>query len=189
MTRKKSRKQSARRKTRPLDTASAARAQPPRGAAEAPSKPAPARVDDWLPPERAAAPVPAESLPAAPEMVAAPNHAWLFAADLASLAVIGALAFFNIAGAAAGVRVLVALAFVTFVPGWALARASGLASGLTGIAVSVLASLTICAAASTAMVWLDAWHPFILFTVLSAVSSVLLLWTLPPAFVAARMRA
>lgn len=151
-----------------------------------------ASVDDWLPPERPPRPAhdAGESLPAAPEIIAAPNHAWLFAADLVSLGVIGVLAFFNIAGAGGGfVRVLAALAFVTFVPGWALARTAGLASGLTGIGVSVLASLTICAAASTAMVWLDAWRPFFLFAILSVASSVLLLWTLPSAFVAARMRA
>jgi len=84
--------------------------------------------------------------------------------------------------------VLLALAFVTFVPGWGLARAAGLAGGLSGLAVAMLSSLTICAAASTLMVWLNLWHPLVLLAVIGAVSAVLLLWTLPAALVGARLR-
>src|SRR6185436_15533614 len=83
------------------------------------------------------------------------DERWLLAGDLASLAVIGALVFLNIANFGGPWRVLLALAFVTFVPGWALARAAGLAGGLSGLAVAMLSSLTICAAASTLMVWLN----------------------------------
>jgi len=74
------------------------------------------------------------------------------------------------------------------VPGWALVRVAGLSGGLTGVSIAVLASLTICAGASTAMVWLGAWHPLMLLAGLAAISAVVILWTLPPAFVAAMAR-
>jgi hypothetical protein len=154
----------------------------------------PAPVDDWLPPPRPIEPPAAvdqaattESPPAA-EPGVRPAAAWLIAADLASLAVIGGLTFLNLAGTGGVVRLILALLFVTCVPGWALARGAGLAGGLTGIAVAVLSSLTICAAASTVMLWLNAWHPLMLLAGLGAVSAVVILWTLPPSFVAARLR-
>ena len=127
--------------------------------------------------------------PAADEpLVSGADERWLVAADLGSLSVIGGLVFLNIAGTGGTVRLGLALLFVTFVPGWALARAAGLAGGLTGVAVAVLASLTIGAAASTVMVWANIWHPLMLLAGLGALSAVAILWTLPPAFAAAQLR-
>jgi len=57
-------------------------------------------------------------------------------------------------------RLALALAFVTFVPGWALLGHSGLGHGVARIALAVAASLTICTAAALAMAWLDSWQPF-----------------------------
>jgi hypothetical protein len=149
----------------------------------------PPSIDDWLPPEP---PVETAADDEAPPLEPAPSPAtsgWLIAADLTSLGVIGSLMFLNLANTGGTARAILALAFVTCVPGWALARTAGLANGLTGIAVAVLASLTICAAGSIAMVWLDAWHPFLLLGLLAAFSAIAILWTLPSTFVAARLRA
>ncbi len=152
--------------------------------------PAALGVDSWLPPERSDAfEDPGAELPRpAPDHTQPATERWLVAADLASLAVIGGLTFLNVAGTGGVLRVVLALVFVTWVPGWALVRAAGLGGGLTGIAVAVLASLTISAAASTGMVWLNMWHPILLAAVLGAASAATILWTLPPAFVAARLR-
>jgi len=135
-----------------------------------------------------AEPVAVAAPPRDDALVGRADERWLVAADLASLAVIGGLIFLNIADTGGVVRLAVALLFVTFVPGWALARAVGLAGGLTGLAVAVLSSLTIGAATSTVMVWANVWHPILLFAGLAAVSGVAILWALPPAFVAARLR-
>lgn len=143
----------------------------------------------WQAPEPAAAPLPAQDElfdPAPPPLKPSGIPGWLVAADLGSLAVIGALMFMNIANSGGVVRLLLALVFVTCVPGWAVVRAAGLSAGLTGVAIAVLASLTISAAASTLMVWLNAWHPLMLLAVLAAASAAVILWTLPPSFVAAR---
>jgi hypothetical protein len=151
---------------------------------------APGAVDSWLPPERFDAveqPVDAPSSPAVTPPGTA-NERWLVAADLASLVVIGGLMFMNIANTGAGLRLAFAVLFITCVPGWALVRTAGLSAGLGGAAIAVLASLTISAATSTAMVWLNAWHPLGLVAVLAALSAVAILWTLPPSFVALRAR-
>ena len=129
-------------------------------------------------------------VPQAPAGAGMPSPAtrWLIAADIGCLGVIGGLMFLNLAGTGGVVRLLLALLFITCVPGWALVRVAGLSGGLTGVSIAVLASLTICAGASTAMVWLGAWHPLMLVGGLAAISAVAILWTLPPAFVAARAR-
>jgi len=196
------------------DAAQAAAAPKAVPAPQPPSEPAPALGPVFVLPEEAPAPVfvlPAEEVevvesqpelktraarqpaegagPVAQEALVSPaDERWLVAADLGSLCVIGGLVFLNIAGTGGALRLVLALLFVTFVPGWALARAAGLAGGLTGVAVAVLASLTIGAAASTVMVWANAWHPLMLLAGLGALSAMAILWTLPPAFVAAQLR-
>lgn len=160
--------------------------------------PAALDVESWLPPQRSEAveeqvdeqvdeQVEAPSPPAnSPPRMA--NERWLVTADLASLVVIGGLMFLNIANTGGDLRLALAVLFVTCVPGWALVRATSLSAGLGGAAIAVLASLTISAATSTAMVWLNAWHPLGLVAVLAALSAVAILWTLPPSFVALRAR-
>jgi hypothetical protein len=160
------------------------------------------RSDGWLPPEPAFPPLPAvddvqeaqaprlklDDVQGAPAPRLKPSGVpgWLVAADLGSLVVIAGVMFLNIANTGGVFRLVLALLFVTCVPGWAVVRAAGLSADLTGVAIAVLASLTISAAASTAMVWLNAWHPLMLVAVLAVASAVVILWTLPPAFVAAR---
>ncbi len=69
-------------------------------------------------------------------------------------------------------RILLALGFVTFVPGWAVLGHSRVVDGVSKIALAVAASLTICTATALAMAWLRSWHPFILFYALAAASAV-----------------
>lgn len=113
----------------------------------------------------------------------------VIAADIASLAVAASLFITILLGTATTPRVLVALVFITTVPGWALIRGAGLAANYAGAAMAIPASLAICAGASTVMVWLGAWHPYVLFGVLSVASAGAIGWALrphlAPAFVAA----
>jgi hypothetical protein len=146
-------------------------------------------IDEWLPPEPAVAPLPAvDDVQDAPPPADRPSggSGWLVAGDMGSLVDIAGVMFLNLANTGGVFRLVLALLFITWVPGWALVRASGLSGGLTGVAIAILASLTISAATSTAMVWLNAWHPLMLVVVMATVSAVVILWTLPPAFVAAR---
>jgi hypothetical protein len=155
----------------------------------APPPPVETPVATWMPP---LPPAPARALDEPreePQALAgagmpSPATRWLFAADIGSLAVIGGLMFLNLAGTGGPLRLVLALLFVTGVPGWALVRAAGLSGGWSSVAIAVLASLTICAASSTVLVWAGAWHPLVLFAVLAAGSAIVILWTLPPTFVA-----
>ena len=116
----------------------------------------------------------------------------MIAADVGSLAVIAGLLITILFGSETIPRLLLALVFVTTVPGWALIRRAGLTANSAGAAMAIPASLAICAGASTVMVWLGAWHPYVLFGVLSVASAAAISWTirphLAPAFVAATVR-
>jgi hypothetical protein len=72
-------------------------------------------------------------------------------------------------------RTALAIAFVTTVPGSAtLTRLSALDVSSI-VALTVVASLAICAVAASGMIWLSAWHPLALLALLSAASIVTLL--------------
>lgn len=56
-------------------------------------------------------------------------------------------------------RVLLALAFVTFAPGWAAIGHLRLLEGTSSIALAVALSLTLCTAFAQVLLWLHLWRP------------------------------
>ncbi|MEA2843944.1 MAG: hypothetical protein QOJ69_1615, partial [Actinomycetota bacterium] len=85
------------------------------------------------------------------------------------------------------VRLLLALAFVTFVPGWALlgvvppleltagepGSAAGrvpLVQGISKVAMAVAVSLTLCTLSAQALLWLRVWNPSALLGALGGLS-------------------
>jgi hypothetical protein len=92
--------------------------------------------------------------------------------DGAALAVILVLGALVILGVEGPVRGLLALAFVTFVPGWAVVTNWRTAAQSSMIALSVLISLSFCAGVATISLWLRAWHPLGLFYVTAAASAI-----------------
>lgn len=67
-------------------------------------------------------------------------------------------------------RTILALGFVTFVPGWALLGRTRIAAPGTRAALAVALSFTVCSAGALAMVWLGQWHPQLLLDALGALS-------------------
>jgi hypothetical protein len=67
-------------------------------------------------------------------------------------------------------RIVLALAFVTFVPGWATVGHTSSVGGTSKVALAVALSLTVCTATAAAMAWLGSWHPVALFYGLGGVS-------------------
>jgi hypothetical protein len=102
----------------------------------------------------------------------------LIGVDIGCLVVTAALAVVVLVGAEGTVRLLLALAFTSVVPGWALVRRLGLAGTATGAAMAVPTSLAICAGASVAMVWIHAWQPLTLFVAVAVVSAGVIGWML-----------
>ena len=90
--------------------------------------------------------------------------------DLAGVVVTGAL--FVTAGAGVGgpLGVLLALAFVTFVPGWAILDWLPLGYGVSRLALAVALSLTLCTATAQILLWVGLWHPLTLLYVLGSLS-------------------
>ena len=77
-------------------------------------------------------------------------------------------------------RTVLALVFVTFVPGWALLGRVRMAVPETRAALSVALSFTVCSAGALAMVWVGQWHPQLLLNALGALSLAALLLTRTP---------
>jgi hypothetical protein len=102
----------------------------------------------------------------------------LIGVDIGCLVVTAALAVVVLLGAEGTARLMLALAFTSVVPGWALVRRLGLAGTATGAAMAVPTSLAICAGASVVMVWIHAWQPLTLFVALAAVSAGVIGWML-----------
>jgi hypothetical protein len=102
----------------------------------------------------------------------------LMGVDIGCLIVMVALAISVLLGVDGVSRLLLALAFTTVVPGWALVRGLGLASTPTGAVMAIPSSLAICAGASVLMVWVNAWQPFMLLAALAAVSAAVIGWVL-----------
>ena len=65
-------------------------------------------------------------------------------------------------------RILLALAFVSFVPGWAVLDWGPFQESRTKVAVAVVLSLTICSALSLGQLWLRSWRPQAVFDVAAA---------------------
>ena len=72
-----------------------------------------------------------------------------------------------------GARVILALLFVLFVPGWAILRFWKLPALTERIALSIGTSIAVCSATSTFGLWLHIWKPIPLFNVLALASGVL----------------
>jgi hypothetical protein len=106
--------------------------------------------------------------------------------DVGAGLVTTALLVLVVLGVSSPARVLLALAFVTFVPGWAalglvpplklvtltsavVARVP-LVEGTAKVAMAVALSLAACTAASQALVWLQLWYPSVLLGVLGGLS-------------------
>lgn len=105
-------------------------------------------------------------------LVPAPLDARVVAGlDAAAIVVTVALMVLVAADVTGVLRLLLALAFVTFVPGWAvLDHVTLVAGGPARMAVAVALSLTIATLSSLALLWLHLWHPVVLLNVLGALS-------------------
>ena len=147
----------------------------------------PSRQEPYVPPPMESGPIsaampvlPSRDVPAAAVRDTAEpiDVRVLIGVDIGCLVVTAALAVVVLLGAAGPARLLLALAFTSVVPGWALVRRLGLAGTATGAAMAVPSSLAIIAAGSVAMVWAHAWQPLILLWVLAAVSAGVIGWML-----------
>jgi GT2 family glycosyltransferase len=76
--------------------------------------------------------------------------------------------------AAGPARVVLALAFVSFAPGWALLARLPLAEGADRLALAVVCSLSICILGSLATLWMRLWSPPALLAGLAALTVVAL---------------
>ena len=81
-------------------------------------------------------------------------------------------------GGTGPIRVALALAFMTFVPGWTVMAYVPLARGASGVAVAAALSLSLCALASLVVLWFGAWDPRALVNLLGAVCLLALAWRL-----------
>jgi uncharacterized membrane protein len=98
--------------------------------------------------------------------------------DFASLAVIVVLVALVALGATGLFRGLLALAFLTFVPGWAIVTNWTSAARVSRVALSVLLSLSISTAAATTALWLHLWHPLGLFYLMALASAAAIIFGL-----------
>lgn len=100
------------------------------------------------------------------------------AVDLAALLSTIALLVTVAVGIQGAVRILLALAFVTLVPGWAILGGLAVQDCIRRMVLAVPVSLALCAAAATISLWLHAWRPMVLFGVLALGSMALIAWRL-----------
>lgn len=102
-------------------------------------------------------------------------HSWMVVFDLTLLA-LTVLLVVLIAGNVHGLpRVLATVGFACLVPGGALATRLPFREPDEILAMTVVLSLTILAAATLLMAWIGAWHPLRLTAGLSAAAAVVLL--------------
>ena len=91
--------------------------------------------------------------------------------DVAAVVVTAGLMAMAAVGATGGLRLALALAFVTFVPGWAVLDHVKLVDGANArLALAVALSLTISTFAALAGLWLHVWHPIALLDAIGAAS-------------------
>jgi hypothetical protein len=108
-----------------------------------------------------------------------PLGTWLLIGiDTGCLIVTTTLATVILLGADGAFRLLLALAFTSVVPGWALVRALGLATISNGAVLTIPLSLAICAGSSAVMVWLNEGQPLVLLAALATVSVAVIGWML-----------
>jgi uncharacterized membrane protein len=102
-------------------------------------------------------------------------NAWRVGFDLALLAVTALLVVLIWQDVDGLPRVLATLAFVCLVPGGALVSVLPFREPNEVLALTLVLSLAVMAAATLVMVWLGAWHPLRLTAGLAAASAVVLL--------------
>ena len=90
--------------------------------------------------------------------------------DLISLAATVALLALVAFDVTAWPRELLALAFLTFVPGWAIVTNWPSAAKVSRVALSVLLSVAISAGLATVTLWVHVWHPLALFYATALIS-------------------
>lgn len=95
--------------------------------------------------------------------------------DLAGLLVTDALLALATAHVGGPVRILLALAFVTFVPGWAAFGHFSALEPTSRLALAVAVSLTLCTALAQGLLWLSWWDPMAMLYGLGAASVAVLL--------------
>jgi uncharacterized membrane protein len=112
------------------------------------------------------------ALPASRAPAPAPLAARVVAGlDVAVIMVTVTLMVLVAAEVTGAVRLMLALAFVTFVPGWAVLDHVTLVAGANArVAVAVALSLTIATLSSLALLWLHLWYPVVLLDVLGCLS-------------------
>jgi len=98
--------------------------------------------------------------------------------DTAAALVTGALLVVAGLGTTGAGRVALALAFVTFVPGWALLDYVPLAEPASRVALAVALSLSLSVAAAVSVLWLHLWQPRALLDVIGTTCLVALVWHL-----------
>lgn len=94
-------------------------------------------------------------------------------ADAGAVLVSGTVVALAFAGAGGPARVILALAFVTAVPGWALVGRTRL-DGVAKVALAIGISLAVATLCATAMAWLQLWDPMSLLLLLAAASVALI---------------
>lgn len=107
-----------------------------------------------------------------------PEDPFMVVVDVGAAVVTAGLLLVVGLGLTGPVRVLLALSFVTFVPGWAILDWIRLAEGISRVALAVALSLAICSAAALMLLWLRRWEPFLLLYVTGAVSLIAVVWHL-----------
>jgi uncharacterized membrane protein len=103
------------------------------------------------------------------------RHTWMIVFDLTLLAVTALLVVLIVRGVDGLPRVLATVAFACLVPGGALVTRLPFREPDEILALAVVLSLAILAAATLVMAWIGAWHPLRLTAGLGAASAAILL--------------
>ena len=114
------------------------------------------------------------------------QDAWRVGFDLALLAVTALLVVLIKRDVDGLPRLLAAVAFASLVPGGALVSLLPFREPNEVLALTLVLSLAVMAAATLVMVWLGAWHPLRLTAGLAAASAVVLLLDLAGRLVSSR---
>ena len=94
--------------------------------------------------------------------------------DIAALIVALLMILFVATDNAGPARTLLAVVFVTFVPGWTIVAYVDAVQGMSKIGLAIGLSLTIGIATATVALWVATWEPIFLFYVLGGASVVAL---------------
>jgi uncharacterized membrane protein len=97
--------------------------------------------------------------------------------DVVALVVVVMLIAFVTARVAGGIRTVLTIGFLTFVPGWTLARYAPFARSCdlpARCAIAVASSLAISGLLATVVLWAHAWAPVALFYAEAIVSAALI---------------